>query len=50
MHVTDALCSAVWDDNSLEDRRLDDGSFNVDSLDALEYATENYRNDLIDMG
>ena len=50
VHVTDALCSAVWDDNSLEDRPLDDGSFNVDSLDALEYATENYRNDLIDMG
>lgn len=46
----DALCAAVWDETSIEDKRLDNGVLNVDSLDALEYATEYYRNDLIDMG
>lgn len=46
----DALCGALWDAESLEDRRLDDGTLNVDSLDALEYALEYYKNDLIDMG
>ncbi len=49
-HVCEALASAVWDDKSLEDRRLDDGSVNVDSLDALEYAAEHYMDDLIDLG
>ena len=49
-HVIDALCSAVWDDKKLEDTRLDDGSLNVDSLDALEYATERYMRDIIKIG
>lgn len=50
VHTIDALANAVWDDKSLEDKRLDDGTLNVDSLDALEYAIEHYKNDLIDMG
>ena len=49
-HVIQALCEAVWDEKSLCDVRKDDGSHNVDSLDALEYSVEYYKNDLIDMG
>lgn len=33
-----ALCDAVWDDKKLEDVRLDDGTSDVDSLDAFEYS------------
>ena len=37
----DALKSAVWDSKKLtEDVRLDNGTTNIDSLDALEYAFE----------
>lgn len=37
----DALKSAIWDAKKLtEDVRLDNGSTNIDSLDALEYAFE----------
>lgn len=44
----DALSSAVWDDKKLtEDVRLDDGSTNIDNLDAQEYSTEPYMNDIL---
>ena len=46
-HLIEAFMSAVWDNRGTEDRRLDDGSINVDSLDALEYSTEDYMSDLI---
>ncbi|MCI5970317.1 MAG: PBSX family phage terminase large subunit [Oscillospiraceae bacterium] len=46
-NVIEALCSAVWDDKSISDTRLDNGFLNVDSLDALEYATEKYFGDII---
>ena len=37
----DALKSAIWDSkHTTEDVRLDNGSTNIDSLDALEYAYE----------
>jgi hypothetical protein len=37
----DALKSAIWDSkHATEDVRLDDGSTNIDSIDALEYAFE----------
>lgn len=40
-HTIDALKSAVWDTrNPTADVRLDNGSTNIDSLDALEYAFE----------
>lgn len=45
-NTIDALCSAVWDDRAVGDMRLDNGILNVDSLDALEYATEPYFGDL----
>ena len=39
--TTDALKSAVWDaTKQTQDVRLDDGTTNIDSLDALEYAFE----------
>ena len=40
-YTIDALKSAIWDSKKLtEDVRLDNGSTNIDSLDALEYAFE----------
>ncbi len=42
----DAFAQALWDNNSLSDKRLDNGSTNIDSLDAQEYSTENYAKDL----
>lgn len=40
-HTIEALRGAVWDSKSLtQDKRLDDGKHNIDSLDALEYAFE----------
>lgn len=42
-HVIEALQSAVWDERDVhKDVRLDDGTSNIDSLDALEYAFERY--------
>jgi PBSX family phage terminase large subunit len=37
----EALCSAVWEDGKI-DTRLDDGTVNIDVLDAMEYAYTNY--------
>ncbi len=36
--VVDALCEAIWDEDTTEQIRLDDGTIDIDSLDALEYA------------
>ena len=45
----DALKSAVWDSRKLtEDVRLDDGTTNIDSLDAFEYSMEREIPTLID--
>lgn len=41
----EALSSAVWEENK-EDVRLDDGSVNIDVLDAMEYAFSNYMQSL----
>lgn len=46
-HLIDALQAAVWDDKELEDVRLDNGTTNIDSLDALEYSTEKYMNKMM---
>lgn len=48
-HTADALSSCVYDSKSLNDKRLDDGSCNIDSLDALEYALEPYMSDMMEM-
>lgn len=47
-HLREALSSAVYDGKyKTEDRRLDDGSTNIDSLDAMEYAMEPVMKDII---
>lgn len=47
-HLIDAFDSAVWDPKRPDDLvRLDDGSVNIDSLDAFEYATENHYRDML---
>ncbi len=46
-HLIDALKSAVWDERSIhKDIRLDDGSTNIDSLDAFEYSLERFEREL----
>jgi hypothetical protein len=45
----DALKSALWDSKKLtEDVRLDDGTTNIDNLDAMEYSFEREIPALID--
>lgn len=41
-YLTDALASAVYDDKKQVDTRLDDGTSDIDSLDAFEYSIEPY--------
>jgi PBSX family phage terminase large subunit len=38
--LKEALCNAVWDKTQQTDVRLDDGSTDIDSLDAFEYTFE----------
>jgi len=49
-HVIEALQSAVWDNKKFEDVRLDNGTTNIDSLDALEYSTEPYMKQILKAG
>lgn len=44
--LSQALQDAVWDSKSNEDARLDDGSTDIDSLDAFEYSIERDMNNL----
>lgn len=39
-YLIDALASAVYDDKKAVDTRLDDGTSDIDSLDAFEYSIE----------
>lgn len=49
-HLKEAFQTAVWSDkDKTKDIRLDDGSRNIDSLDALEYSTEAFMQDIIPM-
>lgn len=46
-HLIEALETAVWDEHDIhKDVRLDNGSTNIDSLDAMEYAFETYERQL----
>lgn len=48
INTKEALESAVYDEKKLtEDKRLDDGLMNIDSLDAMEYSTESIMADII---
>ena len=50
-HTIEAFRSAVWDSKSpTKDVRLDNGTYNVDSLDAQEYSTEKYMDTIIKLG
>ncbi len=45
--LIDAIRSAVWDERNIHhDVRLDNGSTNIDSLDAFEYVLERYEKEL----
>lgn len=46
-HVIESLSTATWSSKSGKDERLDDGTYNIDSLDALEYSTEVYMSDIM---
>jgi hypothetical protein len=47
-HTREALLTAVWDGRrATEDVRLDDGTTNIDSLDALEYSYEPFMEAMI---
>lgn len=49
-HLIEAFTTAVWSPKELtKDVRLDDGSRNIDSLDALEYSTESVQEDMIQL-
>ena len=50
VHFIGAMQSAVWDSKKLDDVRLDDGNYNIDSLDAFEYSVEPLINDIIEIG
>lgn len=41
-YTIDAVRSACWNPKSDTEQRLDDGTTNIDSLDAFEYSFENY--------
>lgn len=46
-HAIDAFQSAVWDSKQRDDIRLDNGDYNVDSLDAFEYSIESKIKDIM---
>ena len=43
-HTIEAFSSALWDDKT--GKRLDNGSTNIDSLDAFEYSLERFEREL----
>ena len=47
--VKDALTNAVWDETKIKAVRLDDGSSDIDTLDAMEYSIERYAKRLVSM-
>ena len=47
--VKDALTNAVWDEAKIKTVRLDDGSSDIDTLDAMEYSIERYAKRLVSM-
>ena len=47
--TVEAFSTALWDSKKLNDERLDDGTSNIDTLDAQEYSTEKYQKQMIDL-
>ena len=48
-NTIEAFSTAVWNPKT-DDERLDDGSINIDNLDAQEYCTEPYMQQLMEAG
>lgn len=46
-NTIEAFSTALWNSKKYNDERLDDGTVNVDSLDAQEYSTEKYQDKII---
>lgn len=46
-HLTEAFQTAIYDPKRYDDTRLDDGTSNIDSLDAFEYSIEQYYEKLV---
>lgn len=38
--VIDALCEVIWDEKKEDDERLDNGTTDIDTMDAMEYSIE----------
>lgn len=49
-HLIDAFQNAVYDPKKFDDTRLDDGTSDIDSLDAFEYTIEPYYQQLLKYG
>lgn len=49
-HLIDAFQTAIYDPDKFEDERLDDGTSDIDSLDAFEYSIEPYYKPLEEAG
>lgn len=49
-HLIDALSTAVYDSSKTDDTRLDNGTTDIDSLDAYEYSIEPYYKQLESAG
>lgn len=47
VRVIEAMEEAVYDETKYEDKRLDNGSSNIDTIDAMEYAVEPVMDDVI---
>jgi len=47
--LVDALSSALWDEDKIEDVRLDDLTTDIDTLDAFEYTFTRYMKQINDM-
>ena len=46
-HLIEAFQTAIYDPKRYDDTRLDDGTSNIDSLDAFEYSIEQYYEKLV---
>lgn len=49
-HLIDAWQTAIYDPKRFDDTRLDDGTSDIDSLDAWEYSVEHYYQQLLRLG
>ena len=49
-HLIEAFETVTYNPKSTTDDRLDNGTYNIDSLDAVEYSTETIMEDMIAVG